>query len=216
MVLELSFVFASAVLGQASDYEARLFGTLDEDYAELFNPLPKPSFVSPDKSFTAKVPRGWGVALDKDDPASITFVTAGGLGHLIVRRLPVGRGTHPKQLLMNAFEMRLSKLPQFKETGRRNTKIGQQPAAAIVGNYAFKNNLQYPRVVEEVFVVAGKDAFIFHFECFAPAAGRLGGELNQFYASFVPSTGSAGTPTMGPYAVPVDEGTGEDTSGSRF
>ena len=64
--------------------------------------------------------------------------------------------------------------------------IGGQRAAVVTALYHYQGNLQFPRFVEEVFLVAGKEGFVLHFECFQPEAGAFATPLNGFYSSFVP------------------------------
>jgi hypothetical protein len=153
----------------------------------LLNRKPKP-FVTPGGLFSVQVPPGWGVALHDDDPYTIDFkgVDRPGYGILQVRRIKVPRGAHPRQLLLVAIERRLSKLPNFKIADRRDAQVAGNRAAVVTGTYAYQGNLQYPVTIEELFVVTGEEAFIFHFECFAAEAGRLATDLNTFYTSFRP------------------------------
>ncbi|OGQ91133.1 MAG: hypothetical protein A2289_01020 [Deltaproteobacteria bacterium RIFOXYA12_FULL_58_15] len=145
-------------------------------------------YVAPDNLFSVRVPGGWGIALHKDDPNTIDFraVSLPGNGVLQIRRVIVPQGAHPRQLALNAVEIRLSKLPNFELVERRDVVINGNQATAVTGSYSHQGNLQFPVAVEEVHMVAGSEAFIFHFECFAPEASNLARDVNTFYASFVP------------------------------
>ena len=166
----------------------------------LFNKKPEP-FIAPGRLFAVEVPPGWGVALHEDDPYTIDFKGVGrpGNGILQIRRILVPKDAHTRQLILNALETRLSKLPNFKVASRRDVKIAGHRAAAIVGTYSYKGNIQYPLAIEEVYVVTGAEAFVFHFECFEPLARELAPDLNRFYTSFQPRP-----PGMdaNPFAVP--------------
>jgi hypothetical protein len=149
---------------------------------------PATAWVAPGRLFAIKVPSGWGIALHDNDPYTIDFraMTRPGNGVLQVRRITVPTGANPRQLMLNAIETRLGKLPNFKVASRRNVQVAGHKAAAVVGSYAYQGNLQFPVALEEVYVVTGGEAFIFHFECFEPAAPELANDVNVFYSSFQP------------------------------
>jgi hypothetical protein len=170
----------------------------------LFNKKPEP-FVAPGRLFSVQVPPGWGIALHDDDPYTIDFrgVSRPGFGIMQVRRITVPKGAHPRQLILNAIEMRLKKLPNFNIAGRRDVKVGGHRAAAVTGTFSYQGNLQYPVAIEEVHVVTGREAFIFHFECFGPEAGNLANDVNTFYTTFAPRP--AGTDSD-PFGVPEESG----------
>jgi len=67
---------------------------------------------------------------------------------------------------------------------KRRVKMAGHAAASITGTYAFQGNIQYPRAIEEVYVVAGNEAFVFHFECFSLNAETYLQDLSAVYASF--------------------------------
>ena len=145
-------------------------------------------FVAPGQEFTLKVPAGWQIALAPDQPGQVEFRPPGQFrdSFLIIRRYPVPAGAHPRQLLLRALETRLSKLPAFEKVNQRDVSIGGHPGAAIIGKYAHQGNLQYPRAIEEIFVVVGEEAFAFHFECFQPHAPALASAVNVLYSTFMP------------------------------
>ena len=91
-----------------------------------------------------------------------------GYGVMQIRKITVPKGAHPRQLVLNAIERRLKKLPNFNIAARRDAKIGGHRAATVTGTYSYQGNLQYPVAIEEVHVVTGREAFILHFECFQP------------------------------------------------
>ena len=59
-------------------------------------------------------------------------------------------------------------------------------AASITATFAYQGNLQFPRVVEELYMVTRHEAFIFHFECFQLYAAKLSNDVNHFYKTFRP------------------------------
>lgn len=161
------------------------------DYAGARSVLFKPKatrFVAQDRLFAINVPAGWNVVLHEDDPNTIDFhgVARPGNGILRIRRVPVPEGANPRQLRLNALEYYIDKLEHFRLVSRRDFLIAGHKAALLLGTYAFQGNFQYPIALEEVFVVADKEAFVFHFECFEPEAVRLENDMNIFYGSFVP------------------------------
>lgn len=163
-------------------------------------------WVAPGRLFSIKIPDGWGVALHDGDPYTYDVRAVGkrGDGILQIRRIKVPKGARPRQLMLNAIEQRLGKLPGFSVLSRRNVDIAGTRGAAVLASYAFQGNVQFPRIVEEVYVVAGPEAFILHFECFQPAATAFEEDLNLLYNSFQPRPPGA---SDRPFAVP-DDGTG--------
>jgi hypothetical protein len=149
-------------------------------------------FTAPGRLFAVEVPNGWGVALHEEDPNTIEFRGVGRPGNatLQIRRMAVPRGAHPKQLMRNALETRLKKLPGFRQAAQRDVKVAGYKAAAVTGSYSYQGNIQFPLAVEEIFVVVGNDSFVFHFECFEPVAGDLAGDINRFYTTFQPRPAS--------------------------
>ena len=155
--------------------------------AQLFDQKGTP-FSAPNGLFSLEVPNGWGVALHEKDPNTIEFrgTNRPGNATLQIRRVPVPKGAHPRQLLLNAIETRLNKLPGFKIASRRDVTVGGYKAAAVTGGYYYQGNVQFPLVLEEIYVVVANDSFVFHFECFDPVAGDLAGDINKFYSTFQP------------------------------
>lgn len=160
-------------------------------------------FTAPGGLFALNVPYGWVVAKVDNDPNAIEFraQTLEGYGTLTVRRVRVPSGANPRQLLLNALETRLKKLPSFRMLQRRDVSIAGNPASSITGSYAYQGNLQFPRLVEEIHLVAGTDGFVFHFECFQPTGELYIGDLQTFYTSFQPRPVATG---QGPFAVPPE------------
>ncbi|MEZ4271302.1 MAG: hypothetical protein R3C68_07670 [Myxococcota bacterium] len=167
--------------------------------ANFLMPEPAP-FIAPGRLFSVAVPPPWQVALT-EDPFTYQLVPPGsGDAFLSIRRLAVPAGAQPRQMALNAIEQRLSKMPLFKMAMRRDVRIAGMPAASVAGTYAFQGNLQFPRALEEIYLVSGDEAFIFHFECFEPQAGAYADALNRIYESFQPR------PTLGsPFAPESDE-----------
>ena len=152
--------------------------------------LTKPpiSYVAPGRLFALQVPGGWEVVAREDDTNVVEFraVDRPGDGVLTVRRVSVPEGAHPRQLVLNALEQRLNKLANFKLVARRDLKIGALKGASVVGTYSYQGNVQYPLALEEVYVVTGAEAFVFHFEAFEPLAAGYSEDLDRFYGTFKP------------------------------
>lgn len=160
-------------------------------------------FTAPNRSFSVTIPPAWGASLVPGDPNTVEFraLQKPGHGNLYIRRISVPSGASPKQLLLNAVENRLSKLPSFQLNQKRTLSLAGVPAAAVVGSYDFHGNAQYPRILEEVFIVVGPDAYIFHFECASPVGAAYAPDLTIFYQSFQPRS----APVSGPFAVEGEE-----------
>lgn len=154
----------------------------------LLTPAPK-HFIAPGRIFAVQTPPNW-VVRTGSQPDEIQFVPGvAGEPLLIVRKFQVPMGAHPRQLALNALEQRLRKLPGFKLVQRKDVAIGGGRGVTVTATYHHQGNIQYPRVLEEVFLVHGDQAFILHFECFAPSVGYYADALGMFYASFIPSPG---------------------------
>lgn len=170
---------------------------------ELFN-QPTTPFTAPGRLFSIEVPPGWAPALKKRDPDTVEIqaISRPGNAVLQIRRMAVPRGAHPRQLLLNALDRRLKKLPSFKMASKRDLTLAGYQAASVTGSYLYQGNVQYPLVLEEVYLVTGSEAFVLHFECFEPAAADLATELNKLYTTFQPRPGSG---AEGPF-VPKEPG----------
>lgn len=145
---------------------------------------PKP-YLAPDGSFAAVVPNFWQPREFREANVVEFRMPGAGMAWLQVRRDVVAPNTQPRQLLLRARESRLSKLPHFRENGRRDIAIGGHPGAAVIGDYWYQGNAEYPRAVEELFVIVGNEAFEMHFECFAPMADAIHADVMAFYMSFI-------------------------------
>lgn len=176
----------------------------------MFGPAPTP-FVAPGQLFQVVVPAGWSPFAVENDPNAVEFraTVQAGDGSLIIRKIKVPSGAKARQLALNALDERLKKLPRWRLITKKDASISGLPSAVVTGTYAFHGNIQYPRMLEEVFVVAGTEAFILHFECFEPAASQYGMALNTFYTTFQPRPVGGGE---GPFAVP---GPGPDPNGGE-
>jgi hypothetical protein len=171
----------------------------------IFGPAPRTPFSAPERMFSVQLPSNWEPKYFPDQPDFVEFRVEGpGTAWLQVRRLPVPESARARQLLARAVEKRLSKLPHFAETSRRDVNFNGLMGASVLGTFWYQGNAQYPRAVEEVYLVVGREAFEFHFECFAPLAGQLSADLNRVYASFVPH------PAPAPPGVGPSEDTDED------
>jgi hypothetical protein len=161
-------------------------------------------FVAPGQLFQINIPYGWTPYSVDKDPNAIQFKATlrGGDATLIVRKFVVPAEARPRGLVLNAIDQRLSRLPRWQALQKRDVALAGQPAASVIGTYAYQGNLQYPRLVEQIFVIIGTEAYSLFFECFEPQAQQYAGELNGMYASFQPRVAS---PTVqGPFAVPDD------------
>ena len=145
-------------------------------------------FVAPGKLFGVKLPGQWTVHLHEKDPYTYEFRPSDPKADafLIIRRIKVPPGANPRQLRLQAQEKRLSKLPHFKILREGDARVSSFPAASITATFAYQGNLQFPRVVEELYMVTRHEAFIFHFECFQPYAAKLSNDVNHFYKTFRP------------------------------
>lgn len=169
-------------------------------------------WVAPERLFALDLPTAWGV-VDFDKARGITTLKPldeGVDASLVIRHFAVPAGALPRQLLLNALEQRLDKLPSFRESERRDVTVAGSPAAVISGGYYYQGNAQYPRVIEELYVVRGAEAFTFHFECYAPLAARVGSVLEGIYKSFAirpPTSGTGGArsrPTQLPDGIDIN------------
>ena len=141
-------------------------------------------FESPDGLFKVQLPGRWQVT-DFRPGESATLRPAGARPEtqLIIQRIQVPPGAHPRLLRLKAVENRLGKLPGFRELAKADVMISGFPAASITGSYHYQGNIQYPRALEEVFIVAGDEAFILHFECFQPDGSAYAQAVGTIYQS---------------------------------
>lgn len=172
--------------------------------ADAMFPSRGSAFTAPDRAFSLTLPSTWQAALVPGETDTVQFLPSNlpGHGSLYIRRLTVPAGAHPRQLLLNSLEGRLKKLPGFRMLQKRDVMVAGHPGAVVVGGFDFHGNAQYPRTLEEVYVVAGTDAYIFHFECAAPAAPAYAADLQKMYASFQPR---AAATNSAPFAVENEE-----------
>ncbi|MEK7703355.1 MAG: hypothetical protein AAB426_00240 [Myxococcota bacterium] len=177
----LATVLASPTLVGAQELPDFL---MDPD--PIFRDAPTP-YVAPGRSFSLNLPGGWQAAAKPGDPATIELRTVrrNQEGILQIHHMQVPQGALPRQLLLNALDLRLGKLPGFRELARRDVKISGVPASVLTAAYSFQGNIQYPRSLEEIYVVSGTDGYVFHFECFAPVTAAFASDLNAIYSSFV-------------------------------
>ena len=161
-------------------------------------PPPTRPCLAADGSFAGQVPASW-AASDFPRARTVQFSIPGaGAAWLQVQRLQVPAGANPKQLLMRARESRLSKLPHFRQFGQQELLVNGMRAASLSGDFWYQGNAEFPRAVEELFVVDGTEAFELHFECFEPMVESLRHDITQFYMSFVPHPGARAAPPSSP------------------
>lgn len=147
---------------------------------------PSTTYVAPDRMFSVNLPSSWKV-LEPKNKNEFQFVVSGSGNPLMyIRRLIVPEGADPIQIALRAIDERLSKMPRFVLKSKRRVTLAGHKAAMISGTYAFQGNIQYPRAIEEVYVVVGAEAFVFHFDVFEAVAAQYVDQLNSFYQSFVP------------------------------
>ncbi|MFH1177207.1 MAG: hypothetical protein V1750_07350 [Acidobacteriota bacterium] len=191
-----SVVLAAVWLGWPGAASAGLFGDEVKTY------------VAPGRLFSAQVPTGWTIregGQTGKNPDEVQFVPAGPDDAVLhVRRVPVPAGADPIQVALRALDERLSKMPMFKLASKKRVTVAGKKAASITGVYAFQGNLQYPRAIEEVFVVVGEEAFVLHFDCFQAMAASYADAVNRFYQSFTPRPTEGATDDSGE-AVPFPE-----------
>ena len=165
--------------------------------SQLFAPARRPPYIAPNRLFQLTLPERWEAKTFKDQPGLVEFrFTAPYAAWVQVRHLSVPAGARPKQLALRGRDQRLRKLPHFELQEERDLEVHGVPAATLTGTYWYQGNAQYPRMVEEMYLVSGTDAFVFHFECFEPAADAISGDLNHIYDSFVPRPEAMTTPTV--------------------
>jgi hypothetical protein len=163
-----------------------LLGILtDTARADLFQKSPA-SFVSPDGSFSARLAPQWGVRELKQKNEIQFSIPGPGRPLLFVRRLRVPAGADPMQLVLRSLETGVGRLPHFRLVSKKRSQLSSHKAATLTGSYAFQGNLQYLRIVEEVYTVVGEEAFILRFECGKSYVSKHIRALTQFYQSFSP------------------------------
>ncbi len=147
-----------------------------------------PPYMAPHRMFSVRLPPGWEprTVAERPDFVELRMLNSPGTAWLQVQRIPVSEGARAKQLLLRALELRLKKLPHFAETGRRDIIINGIKGASLTGSFWYQGNAEYPRAIEEIYIVIGKEAFELHFECFEPLSGQMAGELDKLYQTFVP------------------------------
>jgi hypothetical protein len=148
----------------------------------LFGPKKPRVFKSPDGLFNIQLPGKWQV-VDFRPGQSATLKPAGARPEtqLIIEKINVPPGAHPRLLRLKAIESRLGKLPGFRELAKADVTISGYRAATITASYHYQGNIQYPRALEEVFIVAGQEAFILHFECFEPDGSSFAPAIGTMY-----------------------------------
>ena len=161
----------------------------------LFGPKTSGPYVAPGRLFSAQLPPGWvpKVFADRLDFIEFRLLHQPGTAWLQVQRTSVFEGSRARQLLVRAVESRLKKLPHFTELQRRDVVVNGIKGASLLGTYWYQGNAQFPRAIEEVYLVLGKDAFELHFECFEPLTSAVADELNKVYESFVPRPAAGST-----------------------
>tara|TARA_Y100000589_G_scaffold308660_1_gene325416 strand:- start:7 stop:657 length:651 start_codon:yes stop_codon:yes gene_type:complete len=160
-----------------------LTGSLYAQHPLFKRPAPR-IFESPDGLFKVQLPGKWQVTEFRPGQ-SATLKPAGARPEtqLIIQRIEVPPGAHPRLLRLKAVENRLGKLAGFRELAKADAVVSGFPAASITASYHYQGNIQYPRAIEEVFIVAGNEAFILHFECFEPDGSAYAQAVGIIYQS---------------------------------
>ena len=144
-------------------------------------------YLSADGSFALKVPGSWAIKEEKARKDRLLLRSLMAPDAFVeMRKIRVSPGARPKQLALVAKDARLGKMPHFQQLVVREMMVAGMPAASIMGTYWYQGNAEYPRVVEEVFLVGQTEGYVFHFECFEPLAQALAPQVDAIYASFVP------------------------------
>ena len=203
MALPLMTLSRRAALGLAMMLWAPAPAWAQEGLAGLNGPPPAQAYLSAEGSFALKVPQSWAIKEEKAHKDRILLRSLMAPDAFVeMRRIPVSPGARPKQLALIAKDVRLGKMPHFRQLLVREMPVGGIPAASIMGTYWYQGNAEYPRLVEEIFLVGQTEGYVFHFECFEPLAQALAPEVNAIYSSFVPHPAPMG-PTP---AAPQEEG----------
>jgi hypothetical protein len=179
------------------------------DLDGLMNNGQSSPFVAPGQLFQISIPYGWTPFTVNKDPNAIQFRNSarGGDAMLTIRKFVVPEEAKPRQLILNAIDTQLSKLPRWRTIQKRDLSIGGAPGASVLGGFAYQGNLQYPRMVEVTFVVYGTEAYSMYFECLDGTGPQYVQELTTFYTTFTPRV--AGSTIRGPFSVPDDSGSNE-------
>lgn len=164
--------------------------------AQIFGTAPKAApYVAPHRLFQVQVPPDWEpkIFADNRDLVEFRIIRRQGSALFQVKREPVSEGAQSRQLLARAVERRLSKLPHYSELRRSEVVLNGIKGTSVLATFWYQGNAQYPRTLEEIFLVLGKEAYTLHFECFQPMSGLIANELNLVYQSFVPRPPGEGT-----------------------
>lgn len=158
-------------------------------------PPPK-IYQSPDSLIAFQVPAGWNVVqVDGSKKTTLAPNKTTGDAKILIERIEVPQGAHPRQLRLRAIEALRTKLSGFQSHGERDILISGKPAAVVTATYPWQGNIQYPRAIEQVFVVSGSHALRIHFECFQPQAAQYAAAVALLYQSLSirtsPSTSAA-------------------------
>ena len=113
---------------------------------------------------------------------------------ILIERIEVPTGAHPRQLRLRALETHLAQLAGFRNLSQRDIVIAGNPAAVVTGTYPRQGNIQYPRAIEQTFVVQGRDALRIHFECFEPAASQFAAAVALLYSTLTLQTSTDSAP----------------------
>ena len=147
-------------------------------------PPPPKIHQSPDGFLSFQIPAGWALSeVDGSKKTVLTPIQTGGNAKLLIERIEVPAGAHPRQLRLRSLETHLRKLKGFESLSERDIAISGQPAAVVTGSYPWQGNIQYPRAVEQTFVVLGTHALRIHFECFQPAASTFAPAVALVYST---------------------------------
>ena len=155
----------------------------------LFQPARQPTYTAPNRLFQLEIGPQWQVGANAGQDDTVEFSLSdprGGSAVLRIRRRAVPEGAQAKQMMVRALESRRKELPHLSNVVKGDKILRGLRGSAFTGMFWWQGNAQYKRVVEEVFVVAGHDAFEIHLECFPPLYAAMAREREAMYQSFVP------------------------------
>ena len=162
-------------------------------------PPPPKIYQSPDAFLRFQVPAGWSVIQSNGSEKTVLApVQTNGDAKILIERIEVPKGAHPRQLRLRAIEAIKTKLSGFQSQSERDIVISGLPAAVLTGTYPWQGNIQYPRALEQVFVVHGTHAIRIHFECFQPLASQHAAAVAVLYKSLLIGPKKASTKGIKP------------------
>ena len=160
-----------------------------------FRPPPPKIHQSPDGLLSFQIPAGWRLS-EVDGSKKTLLIPENTSQHakILIERIEVPKGAHPRQLRLRSLETHLRQLRGFQALSERDIVISGQAAAVVTGTYPWQGNIQYPRAVEQTFVVQGQRALRIHFECFEPSAAHFAPSVALLYSTLVLQSAASSDP----------------------